>query len=299
MLCGFDWIVDNLLPKRGISRVGRSDSVGQLAVCGEHIGGSLGTALALTECRAGEPRVVAAAVSNPVVDWIPLGSDSNVSKRGISKDTSSSELTELLRLRSQLFTKPEHYFDPFASPILFFRSAGAEVPPAPPDIPVDDLEQLSLAEREEAHRNHGETAFGKENIRFVADENASPVLRKASRRFPSKALNLRLPQFHISTSTTSPLHEQAHELSHVLRQSFVRQSKYATQGLSDFGRKVLLDDEVDELDSEQQAQADRELAEAKENVELHTYDEPNEWDGSPQARERLSQVAKWLQQKLG
>jgi hypothetical protein len=49
--------------------------------------------------------------------------------------------------------------------------------------------------------------------------------RKASRRFPSKTLGLKLPQFRISTGIDSPLLDQCMELAHVLRQSFERQAK--------------------------------------------------------------------------
>jgi hypothetical protein len=41
-----------------------------MGVCGELIGGSLATMLALTECRLGESRIAAAAVNNPIVDWV-------------------------------------------------------------------------------------------------------------------------------------------------------------------------------------------------------------------------------------
>lgn len=62
VLHGYDWISENmLLPRNPLSRLG---------VCGELAGGSLATALALTECRVGGSGIVAAAVNNPIADWV-------------------------------------------------------------------------------------------------------------------------------------------------------------------------------------------------------------------------------------
>jgi hypothetical protein len=41
-----------------------------MGVCGELVGASLATMLALTECQRGMSRIVAAAVNNPIVDWV-------------------------------------------------------------------------------------------------------------------------------------------------------------------------------------------------------------------------------------
>lgn len=65
VLFGYDWIKENMLR----DEFGRS-ILGRLAVCGQLVGGSLATMLALTECRSGESRIVAAAINNPVTDWV-------------------------------------------------------------------------------------------------------------------------------------------------------------------------------------------------------------------------------------
>ncbi|ORY10962.1 Alpha/Beta hydrolase protein [Clohesyomyces aquaticus] len=69
VLLGYDWILGNLVrdssadsnPRRHVARLG---------VCGELVGGSLATMLALTECRMGGSRIGAAAVNNPIADWV-------------------------------------------------------------------------------------------------------------------------------------------------------------------------------------------------------------------------------------
>lgn len=64
VLFGWDWIRENLLVDEF-----KRPYLARLGVCGELVGGSLATMLALTECRLGESRIAAAAVNNPIVDW--------------------------------------------------------------------------------------------------------------------------------------------------------------------------------------------------------------------------------------
>jgi acetyl esterase/lipase len=65
VLFGIDWIQENLLQDEF-----QRQYQARLGVCGEMIGGSIATMLALTECRIGESRIAAVAVNNPIVDWV-------------------------------------------------------------------------------------------------------------------------------------------------------------------------------------------------------------------------------------
>jgi hypothetical protein len=65
VLLGYDWVKDNLV-RDGFSR----PKLARMGVCGELMGGSLAVTLALTECRHGESRIGAAAVNNPIADWV-------------------------------------------------------------------------------------------------------------------------------------------------------------------------------------------------------------------------------------
>ncbi|CAG8947072.1 unnamed protein product [Penicillium salamii] len=132
-LAGFDWIHKNLNPS-------------QLGVFGTHIGGSLALMLALTEARS----IKAVAALDPVCDWPIL--DEYCTRDSASVNTSEdvdgstpapktkrqrrkaapSDLVPLLEARSRFFATPERCFDSFASPILFLRSAGRDVPRAFP-----------------------------------------------------------------------------------------------------------------------------------------------------------------------
>lgn len=154
-LAGFDWIFCHIKPSR-------------LCVFGTNVGGSLALMLGLTE-----PRSVHAIVAvEPVCDWTGLdgfclpppevgddGNEEQVTKKKIGrrkgkKDATPTypDLVPLLEARRQFFSKPENYFDSFASPSLFVRSAGKDCPSdfptylSGPDYPVPVLEK-SLPEQ--------------------------------------------------------------------------------------------------------------------------------------------------------
>ncbi|KAK5750196.1 hypothetical protein LTS12_019760 [Elasticomyces elasticus] len=271
VLKGYDWIKEHLLPKRSISRVGRSETVGKVAVCGELIGGGLAAMLALTECRVGQPGIVAAALSSPIVDWVEQAPDT---------DATTAQLTDL---RGKLFRKPEHYFDPFASPMLFLRSAGYTIPPAPPDVLANDMDYLVSLNREGSGMA----------VKSSMDEEVT-LLKRTATRYPTPALGLRLPSFYLQAGSKSPvLYGQADEFTRRLRQAHVRQA-----GQVDFGRKVLTEDELDEMnESDKQEVAQRER-EAREKVRLDVSQDLGLWDDSVPGRARIAKVGHWLRKVL-
>ncbi|TKA67736.1 hypothetical protein B0A49_05103 [Cryomyces minteri] len=252
VLTGYDWIVKHLVPSAALrpTRYGQRRSVPdavRLGVCGELVGGSLATMLAVTECRMGETRIGAAAVNNPIVDWIfpkPIANraasggsnESSNSKRTKSKDpqptswqthaaSPSLSATDFLRARSAAFKQPAAYFDPFASPLLFFRTAGAEVPP--PAASLSDFDLASLALYPDAH-NPSHNASNPNSVIMLgsvaeapqpADEAPTKRFRKMPRRHPARGSGLRLPDMRISAGAASPLLDQAVELATRMRTS--------------------------------------------------------------------------------
>lgn len=90
VLFAFDWIVQNLV----MDELG-SSSPAPIGVCGQLIGGSLATMLALTECRLGERGIGAAAVNNPIVDWVFPDTLSSLNTSNPPEATGSDE-TSLL-----------------------------------------------------------------------------------------------------------------------------------------------------------------------------------------------------------
>lgn len=292
VLAGYDWIKEHLLPKRAISRAGRSSHVGRIGVCGELIGGGLATMLALSECRVGEPGVTGAAVNNPVVDWTSL--DPQIPSKLFERMSASPNVDmskAMVSLRGELFRKPSHYFDPFASPLLFFRSAGIDIPPAP-EVPRDDMEHLMMLERDDFHREQLALSAVSVEALDQAEIYTSAKKRKASKRFPSSSSRLRLPPFHITSFKQPPYGAQASELAKLLRQSYLRRT---VLGISE---KLLEDGDFEELDIDETIAKRARLSEAEKHAILDQYPEMGLWDDSTAGRDRVYQVAKWLRHTL-
>lgn len=281
VLTGYDWIIKNLLPKRAISRPGRSEHVGRLAVCGELIGGSLGLGLALSECRIGEPGIIAAAINNPIVDWTTIHDRNWMPFKPTSKVHKYAGLAwdDLAGYRDALFRKPAHYFDPFASPIMFFRSAELEVPDYVEEQPLDEMEELVRFEREESLRE--QLDFGDQPSAVGPEDSKTIKKRRVSRRFPSKALGLRLPHFRIESGSDAVMSGQAIELAHQLRQSFERQRKPGPfrSNMSSFEKERTVDVATDQI--------------------RHCWhSELGLWDDTKAGKKRMLEAAKWLRYQL-
>jgi len=118
----------------------------KICLTGEHIGGALTLSLALTD----PARVHAVAVQDPLVDWVGLdelaatpgaGSEGGPPKKRSTKhgerDATAAAAKALVNLRTRLFRTPSGYFDGFASPVLFLRAPGVDVPLGRTAAPVD------------------------------------------------------------------------------------------------------------------------------------------------------------------
>ncbi|KAF2858671.1 alpha/beta-hydrolase [Piedraia hortae CBS 480.64] len=272
---GYEWVVEHVLHRKPTGRVG---------VSGELVGGSLAAMLSLTECRIGEPGIVATALNLPIVDWtvfertdVASPSDSGPGgEQPVQGDGWESKLA-LIQWRPKLFRKDEHFFDPFASPILFFRSAGRL--PSGQDLGKDS--EISTADKPGESDSIPTTL---EELEAVALEMTP---RKASKRFPSVAFRLRLPQFYISSGRDNLLDAQIHEFTRQLKQSHIRQVTP-----SRFGRKVLTDEEVD------RAQRSKRREDAEKKALLSAQEKSTLWDDTPAGQERIMEAIRWLGGRL-
>ena len=218
VLAGYDWVKENMTPW-GVRHGRHFSGQARIGVCGELIGGGLASMLALTECRMGQTHVAAAAVSNPVVDWV-FPSDTphpctgkhyhnaeapgtQLKRKGDMLRQSwfqSAQAEELLvmclkKVRDKCFKTPAAYLDPFASPVLFFRTAGVGFPGQDPiSISSDVQEPFEAGGR-----------------------------RKAYRSFPPLGSGICVPGMRISFGSASALRYQGEELAKLMRKSCIRQ----------------------------------------------------------------------------
>lgn len=331
---GHDWIIDNMLAEQALTA--------RLGVCGELFGGSLATSLALTECRIGESRIVAAAVNNPIADWVfpdelpvaypaalpepsapdetyfpadqdhmsaysedaqkqakatltKAGKPRKRAKRAPKKtawlrnsDNPLIPTRDLMSTRNALFSKPSLVFDRFVSPIHFFRSPHGEyiipvkdqssISSSPSDIPLDqhDFETLMVISHYESY------------VKYEDSETEPPVLtrcRAYARNYPPATSLLRLPEWHLTSGTTSPLLDQATELTKMIKRSIAKQHLLKTAS------------KASRTDPATKKQCE---AWAEERVTLLERSGTGLWTRSdgPDTQHQLQDVGHWLQRRL-
>ena len=218
---GYDWVLSHLVRSVGPHNGWQSSNkaVG-LGVCGELIGGSLAAALVLTECHMHRTGIRVAALGNPICDWTQMHSSkderldkpvrreekalANRGKKSSIEDSFTVFATNptlpassLLAARTNLFTLAEKYFDPFASPLLFFRTASS-------DLPFDYLSPTSSPASSESEQ---ETPM--ERIRK----------RRSHRRHPPMGSGLRIPKTRIDVGEECALRDQGWDLVDSMRRS--------------------------------------------------------------------------------
>ncbi|KAI9794580.1 MAG: hypothetical protein M1816_004467 [Peltula sp. TS41687] len=223
----------------------------RIGLCGELIGGGLATMLALTECQAGKPSITAAAVNSPVLDWtfgldqstssssssgdavtaadgeqdLPIPTSTHPKKRPSKGRTHHSSWTQfssnarlsakdLSRARDMFFRTPDSYFDPFASPVLFFRTAGV-------DLPTDEDPSLLVPDP---------------TIQATSTTNTTskPHRRTTThRRYPPTGMGLQLPSMRISVGKENILLDQGAELASLMRRSILISETQAGEKFAD------------------------------------------------------------------
>ncbi|CAG8892664.1 unnamed protein product [Penicillium egyptiacum] len=208
-LAGFDWIQTHLRPSK-------------LAIFGTHVGGSLALMLALTEAQS----VRAVAAVDPICDWpgldeyctrestIPTrkteaGDNTTLSSTKPSKhkrqprkkNPPPPDLVPLLQARSEFFLTPERCFDSFASPILFLRSAGRDVPRrfsqylTGPEYPVPVLKETRSTTAAEQYASSDESIWDRDMYPDMDADDVDVIgatvtrRRKALSRWPPYGLD--------------------------------------------------------------------------------------------------------------
>lgn len=175
--------------------------------------------LALTECfhtpAELEPQGISAlAVGNPVLDWTaltPSYATQNAPQAGVFRkvggfpkgaNNESLSVNGLCDIREAFFSQAEKCFDPFASPLLFFRTPTSEVP------------NEATASTEHSLLNGG-----------PEDENplSLPVKkRRSARKYPPTGSNLLLPWTRVEVGKDCGFKDQGADLVEMMRKSFRR-----------------------------------------------------------------------------
>ena len=220
VLAGYDWIRKHLgaRPNKGHEESENSGRA-KLGVCGEHVGGSLASMLALTECHTSKQGIAAAGIGNPITDWTLLSLESQKASSISTTSARSGDFTtkqlsthlgpvvdqplttpSLLSLRDSIFPKAERYYDPFASPILFFRTPSFDLPSQLPMFRYG----VSTPKSHESE-----------------DDTSVPLAKKrrSHRKYPPLSSDLQLPRMRVEIGNGSILKKQGLEFVELMRRS--------------------------------------------------------------------------------
>ena len=166
--------------------------------------------LALTESYSLMKGVTAAAIGNPIVDWTALFTPDakkapvlaeglvNNSQEDATVESAPRIFKSLLTMRGKLFTKAEKYHDPFASPLLFFRTPSSDL--------ATELDQLALGS--DLDTGHQTTEAVKR--------------RRSLRKYPPRGSNIVLPHMRVDIGKENVLRDQGTELIELMRRSHSR-----------------------------------------------------------------------------
>lgn len=203
----YDWVQQNLAGSR--PKTNERTTISRVGVCGELVGGSLAAMLALTECHT--PGISAAALGNPIVDWTALHPLEASKEPEVTPDVKftnqhrdlqdkiAMSMESLLTLRGDYFSKSEKYHDPFASPLLFFRTPSS-------DLPLE----YAPAQSSDSEPNPEEV---------VSDFFKK---RRSLRKYPPTYSDLIIPNIRVYVGKESVLRDQGFELVDLMRRSFDR-----------------------------------------------------------------------------
>lgn len=195
-------------------------------------------------------------IRNGIFDWTNIATSRPATKAiddlALTAERGVYDTDTLHALKTQLFTSPASAFDPFASPLLFFRSAGLSAPsyfpghtPSPSPSPTHDpalLDGLSLS-KEELDSLRANYSKSTPSPSQSDDDEEIVVSRRSALRFPPKDSGLRIPRTLFLTTSASEsgvkakrkrkgqakaeeklgeeMHRQAEEMVKVMRRSLV------------------------------------------------------------------------------
>ncbi|PMD65549.1 uncharacterized protein K444DRAFT_659752 [Hyaloscypha bicolor E] len=119
-----------------------------ILVYGSYLGGTLATSLALTESFASKnlpTRIAGLITKNGVYGWTDIATSAPPTDLEHQSEVEEEiwDSRKLHCLKERLFSSPGSAFDSFASPLLFFRTAGVAVPKTWPTSKDDELSSPS------------------------------------------------------------------------------------------------------------------------------------------------------------
>ncbi|KAK2049758.1 hypothetical protein LZ31DRAFT_562277 [Colletotrichum somersetense] len=184
-LAGYTWITENLRPLGGARR--------DVYVYSSHAGASIAASLALTESHNHERMAVRGLVAwNGIYNWTMFLPDHKINKPATARSRKlpprpeeGSPLHMLQTKMPELFRAPVDLLDPFASPSLFFQTAGMTAPSTFTQAAAvtSFLDKLSSVTSD----------VKPSDILGLTGAGAFPAPRRSALMFPPRKSTLKLP----------------------------------------------------------------------------------------------------------
>lgn len=279
----------------------------RLGVIGEHVGGTLALALALTECRRGQARIAAADVNEAICDWVFEGQQEG--KKSLTQDThdghnraavikqeSKEQLLSwnlLSDIRERFFPpdRPYTYFDPFASPIHLLRTPSAPVPPR--HSLEDDFAALVALNQDSLGVEPWKRLDDKGQPQKTSRPTPSANRFKRPLRFPPMGIDAHIPKVNIRVREDSMLRNQNEELFQKLQRAVIKNS----QRMAGVGDKLVEESCDEETQSIGKDLLRLAIDEAKSRASLSI--ESGESTGPIADGQRIAEAGAWFREVLG
>lgn len=222
-LFAYSWLVENLAPE-GLQRR-------DIYVYGSHLGGSLATALSLTEAHPHMRFAVRGVISyNGVYNWTMFLPDHAINrpykrtKNPAPRRRQQVEDSHLYRLQELLpafFRAPVDMFDPFASPSLFFHNPGLAVPEASYVMTAEETAALlALADPEAAAAaQHARVAAHKSHLVFPPRASTQKIPEALLLYDSPVAAPSKTGRRTVASGRGNTMENQARELAELMRRS--------------------------------------------------------------------------------
>lgn len=215
--------------------------------------------LALTECSPTRPHISAASMLNPILDWTDvIPEDRDMVPEDLTADSvshpqdteavnrmSTPSISALMARRKEIFSKADQLFDPFASPLLFFRTPCF-------DLPYKHAFPILSGSSE-----------GSEGDAASTDGGTLSLKRKRTydRRFPSYGSEIVFRPMRLAVSEEWMLKRQSFELQHLVGKSLRQQERKQAGGEMSEGISPVLVEETNTRSASDVLLAARWLAE--------------------------------------
>ncbi|RDL37052.1 uncharacterized protein BP5553_04485 [Venustampulla echinocandica] len=275
-----------------------------LIIYGSYLGGTLATSLALTESLSSKHHAYSIAgliVKNGIFDWTGIGTSlppESSSEESEKKPPSSPEQSLAMRadfhwdtktlhaLKMRLFASPAGTFDAFASPVLFFRTSGLDVPATWPCLEPPTTTSTAHEDTTIMSTSLSSPPPPRSSTSTPITTHLASTTQKAHLKFPPRDSGLKIPRtLLLTTSPPAPPTPYLRPQSPSLKRKPTPKSRSKAKAKSD---SITPETQAYELESLM-----------RRSLTLHEFKDRREWDEAFDAETDASERVEVYELKRG